>query len=233
MKTVKPSARLWARVAWSGGLLALCLVASNMRPAQAAEKYADVVVELKSLRTSTVHPSDGHLEQSLLSGMSALFAHWYGTRWGLGVPQTTVPGQGKINCGSFVGRTLVDAGFNLNARKLQRQPAELIIKSLVPGRLIKRFRRKSMETFLAGVRKMGPGLYIIGLDFHVGYLLVKVDGEVRFIHASYVTHTVLDEPAYSAVPIKTSRYRVVGKLFSPNLLAKWRHHRRIKILGNW
>lgn len=80
---------------------------------------------------------------------------------------------------------------------------------------------------------MGLGLYIIGLDFHVGYLLVRPDLEVRFIHASYVTHTVLDEPADVAEPIVTSKYRVVGKLFTTQNLSDYRQKRRIKVKGKW
>ncbi len=133
----------------------------------------------------------------------------------------------------FVGRTLVDAGLNIRHKKLQRQPAELIIKSLVPKRLIRRFRNKPMATFLQGVQEMGPGLYIIGLDFHVGFVLVRPDLEVRFIHASYVTKTVIDEPAAQAIPIKTSKYRVVGKLFSREYLRQWRAGSRVKVLGRW
>ena len=217
----------------SSALIALCIWAAMTGRAHAEATYHDAISKMTLLRIGALNGDRAKREGAVVAGMGSLFTYWYGTPWGLGAPQTKVPGRGKINCGSFVGRTLVDAGFNLNARKLQRQPAELIIKSLAPDRLIRRFRRTSMETFLAGVRKMGPGLYIIGLDFHVGYLLVKPDDKVRFIHASYITHTVLDEPAHSAQPIETSQYRVVGKLFSTDLLAKWRAHRRIKILGNW
>lgn len=195
--------------------------------------YQEQVRATRALAKASPKMTDAALERALVAQMDGLFSHWYGTTWGLGGPQTQTPGSGKINCGMFVGRTLVDAGVNVRHKKLQRQPAELIIKSLVPKRLIRRFRRKPMPTFLEGVRAMGPGLYIIGLDFHVGFLKVEDDGDVRFIHASYVTKTVLDEPAAQAVPIKTSKYRVVGKLFAPELLSKWRAGRRVKVLGRW
>lgn len=202
-------------------------------PAFAQATYPQTVAQTGGLRTSAASMSDAALERALVAQMEALFSHWYGTAWGLGGPQTQEPGPGKINCGMFVGRTLVDAGANVRHIKLQRQPASLIIKSLVPKRLIRHFRNKSMDTFIKGVQAMGPGLYIIGLDFHVGFVLVKPDHEVRFIHASYVTKTVLNESARDAIPIKTSKYRVVGKLFSREYLKKWRRGKRFEVLGRW
>lgn len=175
----------------------------------------------------------GALEARMIGHMESIFARWYGTTWGLGAPQTKVPGEGKINCGMFVARTLVDAGFVVEASKLQRQPAELIIKSLAPRSTIKRWRNEPMETFIADMKEMGPGLYVIGLDFHVGYVLVREDLDVRFIHASYVTHTVLDEPAADAAPIVTSTYRVVGKILQQELLEKWAGEERVAVRGSW
>ena len=75
-----------------------------------------------------------------------------------------------------------------------------------------------------------PGARMLYIAGQVG---VTPDGAMRFIHASYVTHTVIDEPARGAVPIETSKYRVVGKLFSGALLEKWRAQRRIRVLGDW
>ena len=218
---------------WSLTLISLCvLVASaSAQETTSPRSYEKVTAEASALTESAA--GDEELERELITHMEEIFGVWYGTTWGLGAPQTKTPGEGKINCGMFVGRTLVDAGFNIDHVKLQRQPAELIIKTLAPKSHIKRWRNKSTETFIEGVQAMGPGLYIIGLDFHVGYLLVREDLEVRFIHASYVTHTVLDEPADVAEPIVTSKYRVVGKLFTPSNLSDYRKKQRIKVKGKW
>jgi hypothetical protein len=94
------------------------------------------------------------VEGRLLAGIERLFTHWMGTRWALGTPQTQTPGKGKINCGMFVGTVLVHAGFETDHVKLQRQPAELIIKSTAPKSKIRRFRNTSMQTFLDGVREL-------------------------------------------------------------------------------
>jgi hypothetical protein len=171
------------------------------------------------------------LEQRLLGRIDQLFKVWLGSRWGLGMPQSTRPKQGKTNCGLFVAVILRDAGFNLPIWKFNRQAAYHGIKSLAPRRSIRYFYKAPMKKFLAGVRQMGPGLYLIGLDFHIGFLRQDERG-LRFIHASYVTKTVVDEPAAKAVPIVTSRYRMVGKILQPGMLRAWLSKRRIKVLGN-
>lgn len=201
------------------------------------EPYADLVSRIQSRRGEAaledVSRAPEELERRMIRDMESLFDRWYGTTWGLGTPQTRVPQEGKVNCGMFVARTLVDAGFVIKASKLQRQPAALIIESLAPRSTIKRWRNEPIERFIKDMKEMGPGLYVIGLDFHVGYVLVREDLDVRFIHASYVTHTVLDEPAATASPLVTSAYRVVGKIMQREMLERWAAGERIAVRGNW
>ncbi len=42
---------------------------------------------------------------------------------------------------------------------------------------------------------------------------------------------VVDEPAATAAPIVSSKYRVVGKILQPNMLKAWMDGKRLKILG--
>jgi hypothetical protein len=172
------------------------------------------------------------VHDEILTNVTRLAALWLGTRWGLGAPQLSEPGDGKINCGTFVGTVLRDAGFEVHVKKLQRQPSQLIIRSFVGNDRMKRFSNASMKRFLDEVRSMGPGLFIIGLDFHVG-LLVQTEDDLRFVHASYETRTVVDEPAASAGPIVDSNYRVVGKILSDRNVRDWLEHNRIRVKGNW
>lgn len=170
------------------------------------------------------------LEHSLLARIDQLHKGWLETRWGLGRPQTAVPQAGKVNCGMFVARVLQHAGFRLDVWKFIRQAASDAIRSVAPKRLRRHFSNTPMKKFLARVRKMGPGLFVIGLDFHIGFLR-QTDDDLRFVHASYIDKLVLDEPAATAEPIVTSRYRVVGKILQPNMLQAWLAGRRIKVLG--
>jgi hypothetical protein len=171
------------------------------------------------------------LEQKLLKRIDGLHRAWLGTRWGLGPPQTQRPGQGKVNCGLFVALVLKHAGFNLPIWKFNRQASRDGTRSLAPRRAIRYFHNAPMKRFLTTVRKMGPGLYVIGLDFHTGFLR-QTDTDLRFIHASYITGRVMVEPAATAEPIVTARYRVVGKILQPNMLRAWLSKRRIKVLGS-
>ena len=168
------------------------------------------------------------VEAKLIDGVVTLSRHWVGTKYGLGAPQTSSPGEGKINCGTFVGTLLRDVGFHVDVSKLQQQPSQLIIATFVGPERTMKFSNAPMKTFLAAVDKMGVGLYIIGLDFHVG-LLIKTEHDLRFLHADYISRAVVNEPAASAEPIVTSRYRVVGKILSAENLRSWLDHRVVEV----
>lgn len=208
---------------------------------QLEQRYRDDVRETSARKSSFLRAWREDGDRRRIESAAALYIvdrvamlshRWLGTRWGLGIPQTSTPGSGKINCGTFVGTVLRDAGFEIDVGKLQRQPSQLIIRSFVGRERTRRFSRVPMNRFLAQVRAMGPGLFIIGLDFHVGFLL-QTEDDLRFIHASYVTETVVDEDAATAVPIATSEYRVVGKIVSARNVRDWLRGRRIHVQGNW
>jgi hypothetical protein len=207
---------------------------------QERPSYAEAVGNMKERRTLLAKKWRAKrtpaLEQAateeLLKGVEALTSYWLGTRWALGSPQPTKPQKGKVNCGTFVGRVLNDAGFQVRVKKLQRQPSQLIIKSFVGGKRVRKFSKAPMKKFLSSVREMGPGLYIIGLDFHVG-LLLQTEDDLRFIHASFETETVVNESAASAMPITSSQYRVVGKILSPANIRSWLGGDTIEVKGSW
>lgn len=199
-----------------------------------AQSYADVLRGAEELRSeaATGVGSAQELEQQLSAQIQALFDAWVGTTWGLGRPQTSTPHVGKINCGTFVGTVLAHAGFEVDIKKLQRQPSELIVKSLAPKKTIRRYRRVPLAEFVGDVRAMGDGVYVVGLDYHVGFIRVH-DGEVRFVHADYYSGLVVDEPAMESPGLLHTNYRVVGKILQPELVERWRRGQRIEVLGNW
>ncbi len=217
------------------------LLAGGALPAAHAGRYQDAIHRAEARRVEwAARWAESEDRAALVAPIAdeitrqvhALAGRWLGTRWGLGAPQTRIPGEGKINCGTFVGTVLRDAGFAVDVDKLQRQPSQLIIASFVGARRTRKWSDASMDRFIAEVRAMGPGLYIIGLDFHVGFL-VQTERDLRFIHASYVTKTVVDEPAASARPITESRYRVVGKLLDRSNVRDWLERRPIRVKGHW
>lgn len=202
--------------------------------------YAETIAQIKERRAALSTrwqpkqraAAEAEAHDVLLTSIEGLTEYWLGTRWALGAPQTTVPQSGKVNCGTFVGRVLRDAGFVVNVKKLNRQPSQLIIKSFVGGKRVRKFSNATMKKFMESVREMGPGLFIIGLDFHVGFLL-QTEDDLRFIHASFETETVVNEPANVAMPITSSKYKVVGKILSPANIQSWLGGKKIKVQGDW
>ncbi len=150
-----------------------------------------------------------------------IFPAWYGTPWDFnGVSQT--PGEDKIACGYFVTTTLRDAGFVLPRIKLAQQPSQTIIKSLTGRESISISAGKPIAEIMAGIRKSGSGLYIVGLDTHVGFIIN--DGKhLGFVHSSYYAphRAVVAELCDSKNPLADSNYRVVGKVLDDNMLVRW------------
>jgi hypothetical protein len=159
-----------------------------------------------------------------------IFPFWYGTDWDFnGVTET--PREGKIACGYFVTTVLRDAGLRLSRVSLAQQASENIIKSLTTASFIKRFHNESIEKFVDEVKKSGEGLYIVGLDIHVGFILN--DGEeIYFIHSSYVEPSeVIREKAVESPILSSSKYRVIGKISADDqLIAKWLNQTAIPTL---
>jgi len=61
------------------------------------------------------------------------------------------------------------------------------------------------------VKEWGPGIYIVGLDIHVGFI-VNTGGEVYLVHSSYVEpYTVVKEKAIDSLILSSSNYRVLGE----------------------
>jgi hypothetical protein len=150
-----------------------------------------------------------------------IFPAWYGTDWDF-YGTTETPREGKIACGYFVTTVLRDAGVKVQRVSLAQQASENIIKSLTTAPFIKRFHNAKIENFVADVKNQGEGLYVVGLDNHVGFILH--DGtEVWFIHSSYGEPSeVVKEKALESVILSASKYRVLGKLSADNqFVLKW------------
>ncbi len=146
---------------------------------------------------------------------------WYGTEWDFnGVTQ--VPGEGQIACGYFVTTLLRDMGFDLQRVKLAQQPSQTIIRTTADKDSIKVIYDRPVSEFEAHIREQGPGLYVVGLDRHAGFVLH--DGEkIWFVHSSYYRppFSVTAEPLEGRNPLADSKYRVVGKILGDEMIRKW------------
>ena len=149
----------------------------------------------------------------------SLIPYWYGTAWDYnGISQK--PGKGKIACGYFVFTLLRDAGFRLPRVKMSQAASEQAIKSLVNSKQINRYSNISLEEFITKMKTKGNGIYIVGLDNHVGLYQVKNE-ESWFLHSTviYPSCVIKEKAAYSPA-LQYSSYRVVGKLSDYETLTK-------------
>jgi hypothetical protein len=147
-----------------------------------------------------------------------LFPHWYDTPWTF-YGKTRTPKKGSIACGYFVTTILTDVGFKIPLEKWAKLASESFIIKLSQ---VKRFSNKSISEIETYLYSQGDGLYLVGLDCHVGFLLVK-DKSVKFIHSNYYKPEigVMSENIYEKNPFADSKYRVIGKLFSSEMMTNW------------
>jgi hypothetical protein len=143
--------------------------------------------------------------------IDSLLPCWYGTPWDFN-GTTLQPGNGTIACGYFVTTVLQDAGINLNRIKLSQCASEEMIKKLSLKNSITRFRNKSITQFAESLKQKEKGLYIIGLDFHTGFIYHNGE-ELFFIHASYAYPKVVrKEKVTQSSVLASSKYKVIGKV---------------------
>jgi hypothetical protein len=213
------------------------LVSTSITATPTTGNYKDAVAKLESerLRLASRFPHASPTERTALiaearsivtrSTYDDLFSAWYGTPWDFNGTSET-PQQGKIACGYFVSTILRDAGWKVERVRLAQQASENIILSLTTDPFVKRFRRVPIDDFVKAVKQWGPGIYIVGLDIHVGFI-VNTEGEIYFVHSSYVEpYTVIKEKAIESRILASSNYRVLGKVLADDvLITNW-------LLGN-
>ncbi|WP_201984633.1 hypothetical protein [Hymenobacter rubidus] len=158
--------------------------------------------------------------QLLLTALdSTVFPAWEGTPWAF-YGTTWAPRRGSIACGYFVTTALHDAGLRLQRTVLAKQASEVIVKNLTSEAHITRYWGVAPADFVRQVRALGPGLYVLGLDFHVAFLRVREGGAVQMVHSSYVgPGTVVREAAESSAALE-SKYRVVGKVSEDDVFVR-------------
>ncbi|GAB3823720.1 hypothetical protein [Hymenobacter jeollabukensis] len=162
---------------------------------------------------------------------STIFPAWEGTPWAF-YGQSWEPRRGSIACGYFVTTTLHDAGLHLQRSLLAKQASEVIIKNLTAETYIHRYRGLDQAEFVRQVRALGPGLYVLGLDFHAGFLRVRDDGTVQMVHSSYLGPATVTREAAEAAEALASTYRVVGKVSADGVLLRaWLLGRPLAVRG--
>jgi len=150
---------------------------------------------------------------------STVFPAWEGTPWTF-YGQSWEPRQGSIACGYFVTTALHQTGLKLQRTLLAKQTSENIIKNLTTEAHILRFRGTGQAEFLRQVRAQGPGLYVVGLDFHVAFLRVREGEAVQMVHSSYLRNVGVVREAADDNPALASNYRVLGHVLADDALVR-------------
>ena len=146
--------------------------------------------------------------------------HWYGTTWDFN-GHTNVPNEGEIACGYFVSTTLKHLGFNLNRYKMAQQAGLAEAKILQDKTEIKIYSNMSFSTLKTKLNEAyKDGIYFVGLDNHVGYVLIK-DKDLYFLHSSYCDDKVLIELAETSPCFVSNIYVFAEITTNKKLIKRW------------
>jgi hypothetical protein len=147
-----------------------------------------------------------------------LLQAWLGTKWEF-YGETQVPGDSSIACGHFVVTTLKQLGCKLqHAHEMATNYSAYMVNSLCDTS----YKVYKAEEILNIVKGQPDDVWVIGLKNHSA-LIVKYRGQIRFVHASYFSPTmVVDEPIEESETFFGSNIWVAGNLFTGNSLTqKW------------
>jgi hypothetical protein len=131
-----------------------------------------------------------------------------------------------------VANILHDLGFKFSRKALGPLPASKIIRTFVKtDSLIKTIQNSEISRLEKAVKQMGKGVFIIGLDFHVGFLVYEADS-IYFVHSSFFTpQKVVKENIHKSEALKYTDIFMLGKLFCDDaILNKWLYCKEINVL---
>ena len=156
---------------------------------------------------------------------------WLGTPWDFN-GTAAKPGGGRIACGYFVATVLQDAGFQVDRYQLAQQASGDILRSFLPKESCALTVGKDYQAFAAEMEKREPGVYIVGLDTHVVFVVVGSDG-FRVIHSSGSRPwCVVDQGRDEAGVLQRSNWRMLGNLTAdPGVLRTWLKGGKISVKG--
>jgi hypothetical protein len=157
---------------------------------------------------------------------------WLGTPWDFnGIAEK--PGGEGIACGYFVATLLKDAGFRLDRYRLAKQPSENILRSFLPREACVLRVGEDYRVYADRLDEAEPGIHLVGLDTHVGFIVTGTGGGFRFIHSSGSDPwCVVDEDREAAVVLQRSRWRMLGNLTAdPQVIRRWLRGEKIAVRG--
>ena len=190
------------------------VIEREAKPEPDAERYATLVSELEVI---------------LELVMPEMMRCWLGTPYDFN-GTAEKPGSGKVACGYFVSTVIRDAGFRVDRYKLAQQPSENILRTFMKsdGCLLK--VGQDFESYAKWVEGMEPGVYLMGLDSHVGFIVNGVEG-TRFYHSSgWQKRGVVNEAGNKAGALRHSNWRMIGGLTAdPEVIRTWLGGEKVRV----
>ena len=178
----------------------------------------DFATKVTADRGGTITAARNYLYETLFYEM---LPAWIGTVWDFnGVSET--PGEGLIACGYYVTTTLKHSGFKLNRYKVAQQAAAVITKTLCQGGDITWFKYEELESLKTHLSARPNSVYVVGLDYHVGYIVTEGD-EIYFMHSSFVDPGVVVKEKIDDSPVfgSTERWIIGDVLASDENILAW------------
>lgn len=193
------------------------------------EKQADFAKKYTNSanKDSIIKEARKYFEETLIN---KVFSHWYGMEWNFS-GYSDIPQKGEVGCSYFVSNTLLHMGLNINRYKFGQAHALSIAKSFQPDKKVIQIRGKEQSEIVEFIKKkLKEGLYIVGLDNHVGFILFR-KGDVFFIQSSYIDPIQVVVEKAEIAPALTSSLYVIGELSTnDSLIVKWITKERINVI---
>ncbi|WP_299524919.1 hypothetical protein [Winogradskyella sp.] len=160
--------------------------------------------------------------------LNDIVPHWYGTTWDFN-GHTDNPNNGEIACGYFVSTTLKHLGFNLNRYKMAQAAGLDEAKLLQPKSDLKIYSNLSFIELKKRINSAySDGIYFVGLDNHVGYIILK-DKILYFLHSSYCDDEVVIELAETSPCFRSNIYVFAEITTNNDLVKKWINNERLEV----
>ena len=174
---------------------------------------------------------EGDARIILEKALPAMMHCWLGTPWDFN-GTAKGPGKGQIACGYFVATVLQDAGFRVDRYQLAQQASGNILQSFLAKDACALTVGEDYQAFASRMEEREPGVYVVGLDTHVAFLVVSGDG-FRFIHSSGSRPwCVVDEGRTDAGALQRSSWRMLGNLTADSgVMRHWLRGDRIVVAG--
>jgi hypothetical protein len=82
------------------------------------------------------------------------------------------------------------------------------------------------------LERMEPGVYLMGLDTHVGFVVIERSGDMKFLHSSGIRKVgVVEESRDLAKAIKWSNWRMLGQFTAdPEVIRMWLGGENVRVL---